>query len=92
MQSPESWPDRQLRPVSGVSLKPIFDGRSLGQRPPIHLLFSTDRGLRDGDWKAVSFQGEAWELYNVAEDRTELNDLAKAEPERLEAMVETWTE
>jgi arylsulfatase len=88
---PESWPDRELRSVSGVSLKPIFDGRSLGKRPPIHLLFSMDRGLRDGEWKAVSFRQEAWELYNMAEDRAELNDLAEAKPERLEAMVETWT-
>ena len=30
---PDSWPDRQLRPVSGVSLKPIFDGRQLGDAP-----------------------------------------------------------
>jgi arylsulfatase A-like enzyme len=89
---PDSWPDRQLRPVSGLSLKPVFDGRTLGKRPPIHLLFSGDRGLRDGDWKAVSFRGESWELYKVAQDRTELNNLAETEPERLKAMIQTWTD
>ena len=89
---PASWPNRELRPVSGVSLKPILDGGSLGSRPPIHLLFSNDRGLRVGDWKAVSFRREAWELYNVAEDRTELNNLADADPERLQTMVKQWTE
>jgi len=51
----------------------------MGPRPPIHLLFADDRGLRDGDWKLVSFRSEPWELYNIAEDRTELHDLA-AEP------------
>ncbi|MDG2358467.1 MAG: hypothetical protein P8M20_02320, partial [Planctomycetaceae bacterium] len=55
-------------------------------------LFSYDRGLRDGDWKAVSFRREAWELYNIAKDRTELNNLAEAEPERLQKMIDTWTE
>jgi arylsulfatase A-like enzyme len=89
---PESWPERELRPVSGVSLKPIFDGSSLGSRPPIHLLFANDRGLRDGDWKAVSFRQKAWELYYMAEDRAELNDLANEQPERLRAMVEIWTD
>ena len=89
---PQSWSDRQLRPVSGVSLKPVFDGDSLGIRTPIHLLFSDDRGLRDGDWKAVSFRREAWELYNIAKDRTELNNLAEAEPERLQKMIDAWTE
>ncbi len=88
---PEQWQDRDLRPVSGVSLKPIFDGRPLGARPPIHLRFSLDRGLRDGDWKIVSFRSEAWELYNVADDRTELNNLAESHPEKMAAMVETWT-
>ena len=88
---PTSWPDRELRPISGVSLKPVFDGISLSRPEPIHLLFEKDRGLRDGDWKAVSFRGETWELYNVANDRTELNDLADEEPERLRKMVDTWT-
>ncbi len=89
---PTTWPDRELRPVSGISLRPIFEGETLGSRPPIHLLFSTDRGLRDGDWKAVSFRREAWELYNMAKDRTELNNLADAEPKRLQAMVQKWTD
>lgn len=88
---PTDWPGRDLRPVSGVSLKPILDGNSMGERPPIHFLFSSDRGLRDGDWKIVSFRGEAWELYNLAQDRTELDDLATKEPERLKAMETAWT-
>ncbi len=89
---PKTWPDRELRPISGVSLKPVLEGRTLGSRPPIHLLFGKNRGLRDGDWKAVSYRQEAWELYNLAEDRAELRNLADAEPERLEAMVRTWTD
>lgn len=89
---PNRWPDRDLRPVSGVSLAPVFRGKALESREPIHLLFSNDRALRDGDWKAVSFRGETWELYNVRSDRTELNDLAEAEPDRLNAMVSQWTQ
>lgn len=89
---PDQWDNRELRPISGVSLKPVFDGKQLASRPPIHLLFAKDRGLRDGDWKIVSFQSEAWELYNVAEDRTELHDLATAEPERLKQMVAIWND
>jgi arylsulfatase len=59
-------------------------------RPPIHLLFHTDRGLRDGDWKLVSFKSLPWELYNIADDRTELNNLAAKEPKRLTAMITEW--
>jgi len=89
---PESWPGRELRPVSGVSLAPIFTGKRLGKRPPIHLLFGTDRGLRDGDWKLVSFRSQPWELYNIARDRTEQNDLAGKHPERVKTMAATWHE
>jgi arylsulfatase len=87
---PDGWQGRELRPVSGVSLKPVLEGRRLADRPPIHLLFAADRGLRDGNWKLVSFQSAAWELYNVAQDRTELNNLAQQEPDRLKKMVRMW--
>lgn len=87
---PDAWQGRELRPVSGVSLKPVLEGRQLADRPPIHLLFSADRGLRDGNWKLVSFQSAAWELYNVAKDRTELNNLAQQEPDRLKKMARMW--
>lgn len=88
---PDTWPGRDLRPVSGVSLAPLFQGDSIERESPIHLLFAKDRGLREGDWKIVSFQQGPWELYNLADDRTELHDLSASDPERLQRMVETWT-
>ncbi|HBU40330.1 MAG TPA: arylsulfatase [Acidimicrobiaceae bacterium] len=87
---PREYPRREVRPVSGVSLRPVFEGEKLNRPEPIHLRFSSDYGLRDGDWKVVSFKGQEWELYNVANDRTETNNLAASEPERLAAMVERW--
>ncbi|MCA9139200.1 MAG: arylsulfatase, partial [Planctomycetales bacterium] len=88
---PTQYPGRQLRGVSGQSLRPIFDGGMIQRNQPLHFLFSSDRGLRDGDWKAVSFRSGDWELYNIAHDRTERENLADRYPERLDAMVETWT-
>ena len=88
---PDSWPDRELRPLAGVSLRPILKGQHPESRPPIHLLFSKDRGLRDGDWKLVSFRAQKWELYNMAEDRTELHNLAEKHPDIVERMARQWT-
>lgn len=87
---PDEWPGRELEPVSGISLRPVIEGRSIKKRPPIHFLFSADRGLRDGDWKLVSFRSQPWELYNIAEDRTELNNLAPAHPEKVARMSHRW--
>ncbi len=91
-QIPDQYTGRDLRPVSGVSLRPILESREFVRKEPIHLQFSNDFGLRDGDWKLVSFKGQEWELYNVVEDRTELMNLADAEPERLKRMVDKWNE
>ena len=88
---PNAWPDRDVRPVSGISLVPVFKGNTLEREQPIHFLFSKDRALRDGEWKAVSFRGETWELYRVDSDRCETNNLATSHPERLEKMAERWT-
>ena len=87
---PNKWPGRELNPVSGVSLAPIFAGKGLSKRPPIHLMFGSDRGLRIGDWKLVSFKSQPWELYNMVNDRTELKNLASKEPERLKTMIKEW--
>ena len=87
---PVSMDGRELRRVSGVSLTPILHGQTVKRETPLHFQFNTDRAIRDGDWKAVSFRGQAWELYNVAQDRTELNDLATQHPEKLESLTSQW--
>lgn len=87
---PESFPGREPSPLAGISLAPVLAGRELGTRPPIHFLFDSDRGLRDGDWKIVSYRGGPWELYHIAKDRTELHDLADQQVDKVKAMAEEW--
>ncbi len=89
-KSPETFPGRQPTPLAGISLAPILAGGEIKSRPPIHLLFGSDRGLRDGEWKIVSFQSQPWELYQMSTDRTELNDLATQHPDILSRMVKQW--
>jgi arylsulfatase A-like enzyme len=36
------------------------------------------------------FQKDEWELYHLESDRSQMNDLAQAEPERLETMKALW--
>lgn len=87
---PKTFPGREPTPLAGVSLLPVFAGKELEKRPPIHFLFGQDRALRDGDWKLVSLKGGPWELYNIKEDRTETTDLADREPERPARMSSEW--
>ncbi|MCP5533622.1 MAG: arylsulfatase [Akkermansiaceae bacterium] len=89
---PTTWPGRKPTALAGTTLEPVLAGPPLGERPPIHYLFSTDRGLREGNWKLVSFRSAPWELYDLSEDRAEQHDLAAQEPERVAAMVRRWHE
>jgi arylsulfatase len=58
----------------------------------LYFLYDTDRGLREGDWKLVSFQSNPWELYNLAEDRTEQHNLAAQRPEVRDRLAKLWFE
>ena len=48
--------------------------------------------MRVGDLKIVSEAENhgTWELYNLADDRIESNDLAADQPARVKAMAEQW--
>jgi hypothetical protein len=46
----------------------------------------------DGLNPNASFDDDRWELYHVAQDLSETEDLAEVEPERLAAMIALWWE
>ena len=55
--------------------------------------WSGNRAVRRGDWKLVWDKlnpDKHWELYNVAEDRCELNNLAAEHPDRVRQMSDDW--
>ena len=62
------------------------------QNPP------KERGaIRDGKWKLVRYGdsgGDAklhpWQLYNMDNDRSEQNDLAMMNPDRVRSLAEKW--
>ncbi|MDC0302539.1 arylsulfatase [bacterium] len=87
---PEKVGARQIDPLEGKSLLPIFAGEKRDSHNPLYFHFGKDRALRSGDWKIASAKLGRWELYNLAEDRTELNDLAEKHPERVKKMVAQW--
>jgi len=87
---PTTFPDREPTPLVGISLAPIIAGGEIKVRPPIHLLFSSDRGLRDGEWKLVSFQSQPWELYHMPTDRSETHNVAAQHPDIVQRMTNQW--
>lgn len=87
---PKEENGESIYPLEGVSLLPAFEGEPL-QREALYWEHEGNRAVRDGEWKLVAKgkQG-AWELYDMEADRTELNDLAAREPERVSRMAARW--
>ena len=81
-----------LNPLQGKSLLPVFKGKNRKGHDELWFSFGNCRAMREGDWKLVSFYQHQWELYNIAEDRLEQNDLAAKMPRRVEAMKTRWYE
>ena len=71
---------------------PAFEDQSI-EREFLAWDHEGNSAIRAGDWKLVR-QGErsAWELYDLARDRTEIHDLASEHPERVREMAVKWEE
>jgi arylsulfatase A-like enzyme len=48
------------------------------------------RMFRKGDYKIVKANNEAWELYNLKEDPTEIDNLAEQRPEKVQELENEW--
>ena len=80
-----------IQPMEGLSIAPGFSGKAIERTSPIFWEHEGNRALRDGNWKLVSKHPGAWELYDMHQDRTETNDLASNNPERVQKMAEQWS-
>jgi arylsulfatase len=77
-------------PMEGRSLVPAFSNQPIS-REALFWEHEGNAAVRVGDWKLVRFHREgAWELYNLAKDRTELHDLAATEPARAQDLAAQW--
>lgn len=88
---------KSILPVRGKSLLSYLKGEA----PNVHDAdeaigweLGGRKALRKGDWKIVyanqPWGSGHWELYNIAQDRTESHDLAAAMPDKLNELLAAW--
>lgn len=88
---------RTVNPTTGYSLLPLLRGdvdRVRGDGDVLANEQADRRYLRKGDWKITYFEpplGKGdWELFDIARDRAEIEDLAADEPDKLAELLRDW--
>jgi arylsulfatase len=88
---PAQYAGYAIQPMEGVSLVPVFAGQPLHRAQPLFWEHEGNRAVRDGRWKLVAKGPNGpWELYDMESDRTEMHDLAAAQPERAANLAKDW--
>jgi len=88
---PERYQGNQIKPLRGKSLVPIFKGEGMEKNRKMYWEHFGHQAMRKGNWKIISKAPEFdWELYDLAEDPTELNEIGEQNPEMLEEMVRDY--
>ncbi|TWT79271.1 Arylsulfatase [Planctomycetes bacterium CA13] len=79
-----------ISPMEGKSLIPAFQGKPI-DREAIYWEHEGNRAVRVGDMKLVAKgKNGKWELYNIAKDRSEQNDLSSEMPEKQKELAALW--
>lgn len=90
---PETFNERPIPPMQGISLLPALAGGALERGKPIFWQWSQGGAIRDGDMKAVFWGRGAtaeWELHDLSKNLNETENLAGEMPERLEGLKQQW--
>jgi arylsulfatase A-like enzyme len=86
---PRRLGSREILPMAGASLMPTLRG----QKTPARTLYFEHegaRGVREGRYKLTAVRDGPWQLYDIQEDRTEMQDLAGKKSKTVEALSKKW--
>ena len=103
VEMPKEYKGIKQYPLNGVSMRYSFDdaGAPTTRKRQYYAMLGT-RGIWQDGWKAAAvhspisnkgnFGDDRWELYHVAEDRSESTDLAEQNPDKLKELIDAWFE
>ena len=98
IEAPSVFRGVPQKPVTGHSFAPVLsDAAAPATNTLQYFENGGSRALVCDGWKAVckhekgaDYDTEPWELYNLAEDMSECNNLAEAMPEKLRELITMW--
>jgi len=96
--APDTYRGLEQMPITGTPMNATFDDADAPPTKTVQYFeMMGHRGIYADGWKAVtrhtpgvSFDDDDWELYHLAEDRSECTNLAAEMPEKVAELVELW--
>ncbi len=99
VQQPATYNGREVAPIQGKSWAKMLEGKKKSPRDPNDWLgweLFGNRAIRQGDWKISwlisPFGTSDWQLFNLADDPGEQDDLSNKFPEKKKELVALWDE
>lgn len=89
---PEVYRGARVPPKPGLSLVPAFAKNGARGERTLWWCHSGNQAIRKGDWKLSMRRDNrrTWELYDLRNDRCEMNDLAAIHPGKVDALAREW--
>jgi arylsulfatase len=94
---PNAFNGQKIQPTEGVSLRPLLENKPWRGHQALYWAHEGNRAVRQGKWKLVSTHAnsgkDAWTLYDLDADRTEMTDRSAQFPQvvqKLRALHEQW--
>jgi len=87
---PQTVNGENTRQIDGKSMLPLLFGEKEAIHDTLYWEHEGGRAIRIGDLKMTALPGKPWELYNLAENHTETNDLSGNYPEKVKMMDGAW--
>lgn len=88
---PATYHGHDITPTDGISLLPVLKGKTRHGHDLLFNEHNNRRYARKGKWKIVTTGIDTtWQLYNMEEDGTEINNLAAQHPEIVEDLNGRW--
>lgn len=83
---------QSITPLAGNSLRATFQNPAETRTRTLFWEHEGNKAVRQANWKLVKQHQQDWELYHLGVDRSELNNLADQNPERVAALEKLWND
>ena len=69
---------------------PVFENTAVDEKRTLYWEHEGGKAVREGDWKLVALRNSGWQLFNLANDLSETNNLAIENPDIVKYLKSKW--